>query len=175
MCTDILPFVYYRISSNILFKIIFSLLNVTLKSIHENKLCHVVAYWMILASNWQDFFSIYKVQKQRDWSQLLGQIITSQVVSVQEWSYWRMDLDPGSEELGSTNGNLISDNRSCRRHKPTWASEGTRTRRASLHVQHASCGKRINPRKGRARMENVRADLSADSSASSLLPIKAGN
>lgn len=60
--------------------------------------------------------------------------------------------------------NLISDNRSCRRHKPTWASEGTRTRRASLHVQRASCGKRINLRKGRARMGNALPDLSADSS-----------
>lgn len=69
-----------------------------------------------------------------------------------EWSYWR--TDPGSwaaEEVGPTYGNLISDNRSRRRRrKPTWASEGIRTRRASLHVQRASwkCGKRINPRKG---------------------------
>lgn len=69
-----------------------------------------------------------------------------------------------AEELGSTYDNLISDNRSCRRHKPTRASEGTRTRRASLHVQRASCGKRINLRKGRARMENALADLSADPS-----------
>jgi len=52
------------------------------------------------------------------------------------WSYWRMRMRT-LEELGSTYGNLISDNRSCRRHKPTWVSEGTRIRQGLLHVERA--------------------------------------
>lgn len=75
-----------------------------------------------------------------------------------------------------TYDNLISDNRSCRQHKSTWASEGTRTRPGFVArpSARAAYGKRINSHeKGCADGKNVQSDLYPSTRWFSL--IKAGS